>query len=73
MPCKFRSSHLPALCFSYVAMQARATPQTHAELVNYLLDTAGEEMEYETVRCRPLITDEFFTYLGQQIGMNQSW
>lgn len=38
-------------------------------MIEYLLSTTSEEMEYETVRCRPLITEDFFTFLGQQIGM----
>ncbi|KAK9805770.1 hypothetical protein WJX73_007953 [Symbiochloris irregularis] len=48
--------------------EARQRPATQEQLVEYLLNTEAEEMEYETVRCRPLITDEFFTHLGSEIG-----
>ena len=48
--------------------QARTEPTSHAELVEYLLDTEGEEMNFEVARCRPKLTEDFFTYLGSQIG-----
>lgn len=51
--------------------EARVAPQSDAEIVDYLLDTSAEEMQYETVRCRPLITENFFAYLGQQIGQER--
>lgn len=55
--------HMPAL-----RVQARVQPQTHAELIEYMLDTEGDEMTFEVARCRPLLTEEFFTYLKGQIG-----
>ena len=55
-------------CVVDAGSQARVAPTTHAQLVEYLLGTVSEEMEYETVRCRPLITQDFFAFLGQQIG-----
>ena len=49
-------------------MQARTLPTTHAEVVNFFLETEGGEMEFEAARCRPMLTEDFFAYLKQQIG-----
>ena len=49
-------------------LQARKLPQTHAETVEFFLTTESEEMEYEVARCRPLLTEELFGYLQQQIS-----
>ena len=43
-------------------------PTSHSEVVEFLLSTNAEEMQFETTRCRPLLTPEFFEYLGEQIG-----
>lgn len=51
-----------------VGMQARKLPQTHAETVEFFLETESEEMEFETARCRPMLTEDFFGYLQQQIS-----
>lgn len=48
--------------------QARKQPTSHGELVEYLLTTEQPEMEYETARCRPLLTQEFMAFLQQEIG-----
>jgi hypothetical protein len=48
--------------------QARQQPTSHGELVEYLLTTEQPEMEYETARCRPLLTPEFMAFLQQEIG-----
>lgn len=48
--------------------EARVQPKTHAELIEYMLDTEGDEMTFEVARCRPLLTEEFFTYLKGQIS-----
>ena len=45
------------------ARDARVQPTTHAELVAYFFDTEFNEMEYEIVKQRPKLTDEFFAYL----------
>jgi hypothetical protein len=45
------------------AREARVQPTTHAELVAYFFDTEFNEMEYEIVKQRPKLTDEFFAYL----------
>ena len=45
------------------AREARIQPTTHAELVAYFFDTEFNEMEYEIVKQRPKLTDEFFAYL----------
>ena len=50
------------------SVQARKQPQSHAELVEYLLCTEQLEMEYETARCRPLMTQDFFGFLQEDIG-----
>ena len=49
-------------------MQARKLPTTHAEAVDFFLETEGGEMEFEAARCRPMLTEDFFAYLKQQIG-----
>lgn len=43
-------------------------PASHAETVEFLLSTNAEEMQFETTRCRPLLTPDFFEYVGEQIG-----
>ena len=45
------------------AREARTQPTTHAELVAYFFDTEMQEMEYEIVKQRPLLTDDFFAFL----------
>lgn len=49
-------------------MQLRVQPTSHQELVEYFLDTEGDEMTYEVARCRPLVTEEFVAYLARAIG-----
>jgi hypothetical protein len=51
-----------------VPMQARRLPSSHAEVVDFFLETEGGEMEFEAARCRPMLTPDFFAYLKQQIG-----
>ena len=48
--------------------QARKQPASHAELVEYFLDTEGEEMNFEVARCRPMITDDFMAHLSAAIS-----
>ena len=45
------------------ARDARVQPTSHDELVTYFFETEFNEMEYEIVKQRPLLTDEFFEYL----------
>jgi len=47
---------------------ARPVPSTHAELIEYFLSTEGGEMQFETARMRPMVTDEFFDFLSKQIS-----
>jgi hypothetical protein len=47
---------------------ARPVPSSHAELIEYFLSTEGGEMQFETARMRPMITDEFFDFLSKQIS-----
>jgi hypothetical protein len=49
-------------------LQARVQPTSHAEIVEYLLDTEGGEMSFEVARTRPMLTDDLFTYLKEQIS-----
>ena len=49
-------------------VQARPVPSSHAELVEYFLSTEAGEMQFETARMRPQITDEFYDYLSKQIS-----
>mgnify|MGYP006950763792 CR=1 FL=1 len=41
--------------FSYAKFgtQARVVPETNADLVNFLLDTEAQDIEFEVARCRP--------------------
>lgn len=48
--------------------EGRKQPESHSELIEYLLDTESEEMTFEVARCRPLLTEEFTDYLRSQIG-----
>ncbi|MCO5573588.1 hypothetical protein L7F22_027360 [Adiantum nelumboides] len=50
------------------AREARAVPETKTELVNFLLDTEAQEIEFEIARCRPRLNEEFFTFLQKEIG-----
>ena len=43
-------------------------PTNHSEVVEFLLSTNGEEMQFETTRCRPFLTPDFFEFLGDLIG-----
>merc|ERR1719261_2039173 len=45
------------------ARDARTQPTTHDELVTYFFSTEFNEMEYDIVKQRPLLTDDFFAYL----------
>jgi hypothetical protein len=45
------------------ARDARVQPTSDTELIEYLFSTEFNEMEYEIVKQRPLLTDDFFTYL----------
>lgn len=52
------------------SMQARKLPQTHAEAVEFFLETESEEMEFEVARCRPMLTEHFFSALQQMISVS---
>ena len=55
------------------AAQARVEPTTHAETVQYFLETERDELEYEAARRRPLLTPDFFAHLTQAIGQSWCW
>jgi len=46
---------------------ARVQPDDPEALVQYFFETEINEMEYEIVRCRPLLTDAFFANLKETI------
>lgn len=46
---------------------ARTQPDDPEGLVQYFFETEINEMEYEIVRCRPLLTDAFFANLKETI------
>lgn len=48
--------------------EARAPPNDHYQLVEFLLTTDAEDMEYEVARCRPRLTVEFFRQLDGLVG-----
>ena len=49
------------------ARAARVVPTEPKPLVEFLLSTTGEEMDYELVRTRPHLTPAFFDYLRSAI------
>ncbi|KAK9909063.1 hypothetical protein WJX75_006635 [Coccomyxa subellipsoidea] len=48
--------------------EARKLPETQAEIVEFFLETESDEMEFEVARCRPLLTEDLFAYVQQQIS-----
>ena len=46
------------------ARDARVQPTSNEELVTYFFSTEFNEMEYEIVKQRPMLTEDFFGYLG---------
>ncbi len=48
--------------------EARNPPDDHIELIEYLLNTEAEDMQFEMARCRPKLTKEFFKQLDTIIG-----
>ena len=48
--------------------QARHLPETHAQIVEYFLETESGEMQFEAARLRPLLTDDFLSYLSSEIS-----
>lgn len=50
------------------AREARVVPDSHKDLLEFFLTTEGSEMEFEVARCRPKLTEEFFSFLKSEIG-----
>ncbi|XP_027083101.2 uncharacterized protein [Coffea arabica] len=48
--------------------EARAVPDTVAELVEYFLDTEARELEFEIARLRPRLNEEFFSHIQLELG-----
>ncbi|EFJ50247.1 hypothetical protein VOLCADRAFT_80381 [Volvox carteri f. nagariensis] len=48
--------------------EARNPPEDPMELVEYMLNTEAEDMEFEVARCRPKLTPAFFKQLDSVIG-----
>lgn len=51
-----------------LAREARVVPDSHKDLLEFFLTTEGQEMEFEVARCRPRLTEEFFSFLKAEIG-----
>lgn len=43
-------------------------PESNSALVEYLLDTESQEMEFEIARCRKRLDDAFFQELKTEVG-----
>jgi len=50
------------------AREAREQPGTNQEVIDYLFATEFNEMEYEIVKQRPKLTDEFFAFLIERMN-----
>jgi hypothetical protein len=50
---------------------ARTPPVTPAGMVEYMLETEADEMEYEVARYRPSLDEEFFAYLDKLVGLER--
>ncbi|KAH9318506.1 hypothetical protein KI387_020275, partial [Taxus chinensis] len=50
------------------ARQGRVVPETVADLVEFLLETEAQEIEYEIARCRPRLNQDFFKHLQVEMG-----
>lgn len=48
--------------------EARVVPDNHKDLLEFFLMTSGEEMEFEVARCRPKLTEEFFSFIKAEVG-----
>ncbi|GLC35461.1 hypothetical protein PLESTB_000204700 [Pleodorina starrii] len=48
--------------------EARNPPDDHMELIEFMLNTDAEDMEFEIARCRPKLTPAFFKQLDSVIG-----
>ena len=51
-----------------IGVQARLRPDTPEKLIEYFLETESGEMQFETARMRPLLTDHFFDTLSNEIS-----
>lgn len=52
----------------WIAVQERKPPQSHAQIVDYFMETEAGEMQFETSRLRPMLTDDFFKFLSTEIS-----
>ncbi|XP_020217847.1 uncharacterized protein LOC109801238 [Cajanus cajan] len=48
--------------------QSRVLPDTPQDLIEYLLDTEAQEIEFEIARMRPRLNQEFFSQLKLELG-----
>ncbi|PNH11257.1 hypothetical protein TSOC_001880 [Tetrabaena socialis] len=51
-----------------VRRELRTPPAEHVELIEFMLNTEAEDMEFEVARCRPKFTPAFFKALDSIIG-----
>lgn len=48
--------------------QSRVVPDSPQELIEYLLDTEAQDIEFEISRTRPRLNEEFFAHLKFELG-----
>ncbi|RYR59907.1 hypothetical protein Ahy_A05g025846 isoform B [Arachis hypogaea] len=48
--------------------QSRIPPDNPQELIEYLLDTEAQDIEFEIARMRPRLNEEFFSQLKSELG-----
>ncbi|MED6167642.1 hypothetical protein PIB30_004866 [Stylosanthes scabra] len=48
--------------------QSRIPPDNPQELIEYLLDTEAQDIEFEIARMRPRLNEEFFSQLRVELG-----
>ncbi|KAG2438871.1 hypothetical protein HYH02_010669 [Chlamydomonas schloesseri] len=51
-----------------IRREARVPPSDHNELIEFMLNTEADDMEFEVARCRPKFTPAFFKQLDSLVG-----
>ena len=70
---EMKKKHEEARAALQAARDARVQPgpEDPEALVKYFFETEINEMEYEIVRCRPLLVDSFFQHLQQTVDASE--
>jgi len=70
---EMKKKHEEARAELQAARDARVQPgpEDPEALVKYFFETEMNEMEYEIVRCRPLLVDSFFQHLQQTVDASE--